>query len=79
MVEGKPPCFETRVDFLEWKRLAVGSGRTGLDQYCFDCTPDYQRVMLKIFKCSHPETVFVEIPDEDGEMTTVGIRADRSY
>lgn len=57
-----PPCF-TPEAFLRYAEAALES--EPVPNYCFDCTASYQRRMLALDKCVHPETVFVERREDD--------------
>lgn len=52
-----PPCFSSFDEWADWLKLAA---RTRLDpsEYCRDCTPSYQRTMIRESRCNNPDTFF---------------------
>lgn len=65
----RPPCF-TPDDWDEWVRAEVASCAPAPHSgYCEACTPEYQKVMLRAKRCSHPDVFF-----DDDEGSPVGIR-----
>jgi hypothetical protein len=55
----KPPCFDTQADFEAYMELLDQTVKDENRSFCWDCTPEYQRSMVKQNLCTHKETVFV--------------------
>lgn len=55
-----PLCFTSQAQFDSWKAIARSKvGRcNGRNEYCSDCTPEYQRRMILEFRCAWPTTRF---------------------
>lgn len=72
----KPACFKTQAQFDLWRELAGeqlwGNRR---NDFCVDCTPEYQREMIQAHKCAHPAVMF--IMDRDGFLE--GVRDPSQY
>ena len=61
-----PPCVSAE-KFEKWRDAAgYAIPKAG---FCGDCLPEYQRDMMRVGKCSHPEIRF--LLDEDGFMEGV--------
>lgn len=59
----KPPCFDTREQWLAWWALIRDSVRTNgkkapLIHFCQDCTYEYQQKMIREQRCEYPQTDF---------------------
>ena len=65
-----PKCFNSPEDYMNW-RAAARHTDPGLNQYCADCTPEYQSAMIQQYRCQYPGTTFVL--DADGMVT--GLRS----
>ena len=70
MGQGAPRCFQSPEDATRWQRSARYAP-AGSSSFCVDCTPGFQREMVKAGLCDHPDVVFVTNP-QDG--TTVGFK-----
>ena len=53
----KPLCFDTDEQFREWYYLA-NMTKIERNNYCNDCTPEFQMRMINKCRCEHPETFF---------------------
>jgi len=70
-----PPCFFSVKKFNDWRRKALERGEEP-ENYCRDCSFAFQQAMIRDHRCRHPEVVFVEVPNDDGEPEIVGVRPD---
>ena len=62
-----PACFNSRREYRMWKIAAANPANIKIHAgYCTDCTPAYQAEMLAAGRCEHPETEFIEDPEEPG-------------
>lgn len=70
----RPVCFKSNREFANWMAAAK---RTGMPKsgYCTDCTPAYQREILKVHRCGHPGTTFTV--DNDGFIEGKRLKQDR--
>lgn len=55
----------TDEQFNEWRRAAWLSRPPDVTWFCTDCTPSYQRQMIKQNKCQRPQIKF-KYHEEDG-------------
>lgn len=60
--EAPPFCFSRKQWVLYVK--AAENAKPGPASYCTDCTPEYQRQMVRAGKCGHPQARFTN--DEGG-------------
>lgn len=78
-----PPCFKDEEHYQEWEFLNRMSGSLAARDYCGDCTLQYQKKMIDLDKCLHPETEFYIfkkiLADGDEESEVVGLRNPTSY
>lgn len=73
----KPDCFTNAKQFRDYMGLVkiVRQPADG-DNYCLDCTVEYQQRMIAEGRCAHPETRFVrwrttfKERDADGTLVT---------
>jgi len=49
-----PPCFDNEEQYREWATHAVASEHN-INNYCVDCTQEYQAKMMKAGRCEHPD------------------------
>lgn len=70
-----PACFDSPAQFQYWQECSVATNANAWlkgQDFCTDCTPEYQRKMLKAGRCAWPETFFVlrrmRTEDIDGEL-----------
>jgi hypothetical protein len=70
----RPACFKSIGEFANW---LAATKRTGMPKsgYCTDCTPAYQREMLKVQRCGHPGVTFSI--DDDGFIEGKRLKQDR--
>ncbi len=73
---GYPPCFLSKKAYDEWRVLydELGLRAPAGESFCFDCLPERQKEAIDKGLCTHPDVVFVELVDEDGESFTAGLR-----
>lgn len=73
---GYPPCFLSKKAFDEWRLLydELGLRLPAGEAFCFDCTQQRKLEAIAEGRCTHPDVVFVELTDEDGETFTAGLR-----
>lgn len=69
-----PPCFFSASRQKAWQKKADQVGEEP-DNYCRDCSFEYQQKMIPLRRCRFPDTAFVEVVNEDGESEVVGVRA----
>lgn len=60
----KPACFDSQVNYDEWKKLArfPGSRIAPRVSVCADCMPEFQERMMACGRCENPEIVFEWVP-----------------
>ena len=74
MTDRFPLCFSSLEQFKAWKLLAINTVGV-LSGICTDCTPEYQKAMIKENRCTHPEIQFGL--DEDGLVTGFALKVRR--
>lgn len=69
-----PPCFESKRQYDDWLNAAdpeLGSQPPARrdwpkePNYCRDCTREHRNEMRTAGRCLFPDTVFIEVGDED--------------
>lgn len=69
-----PPCFESLMQYRAWLEAAdpdIGSQPPSRrdwplePNYCRDCNPDWRNEMRNTGRCLFPDTVFIEVGDDD--------------
>lgn len=73
---GHPPCFLNRERYRLWAEAFYQSGvrASAAEAYCMDCTPEYKSLAQSHGLCTHPETVFIRVLNDDGEEEVIGVR-----
>lgn len=78
-----PPCFESMLQYRAWLEAAdpeLGSQPPARKDwpkepnYCRDCTREHRNEMRTAGRCLFPDTVFIEIGEND-DVETIGTTA----
>lgn len=71
-----PKCFQSKQQFEAWVAMAKRSKlKNPRLSFCNDCSIAYKRQMIKEDRCEYPETVFITVITEDGELEDIGYNA----
>lgn len=82
-----PMCFDSREQLNSWHEAMIQSKNTAYNVWvCTDCTPTYQKKMIKENRCENPHVKFRKEHEQkangevkDREWSIVGFVSDEDY